>query len=77
VAAATLGGATSVDILAKVKGKGIFGDGTSFETPVYEVPVTICNGCLGPVTCSDPTQTVVGLCPPNDGQRPTGAPACQ
>lgn len=77
VAAATLGGAAAADVVAKVKGKGIFGDDTSFETPVYEVPITICNGCLGPTTCADPTQTVVALCPPNDGQRPTGAPACQ
>jgi hypothetical protein len=71
-----LAGSSAV-VIAKVKGKGIFGDDTSFETPVYEIPVTICNGCLGPMTCPDPTQTVVALCPPNDGQLPTGAPACQ
>jgi hypothetical protein len=74
---ASVAAGTTVGVIAKVKGKGIFGDDTSFETPVYEIPVTICNGCVGNITCPDPTQTVVALCPPNDGQLPTGAPACQ
>jgi hypothetical protein len=68
--AASVGAGTSAVVVAKVKGKGIFGDGTSFETPVYEVPVTVCNGCVGSPGCVDPTQSVTAICPPNPGQLP-------
>lgn len=66
---ASLGFGTSTQVIAKVKGKGIFGDGSSFETPEFEVPISICNGCLGAIPpCADPAQTLF-VCP-QDGQRP-------
>lgn len=72
---ASLGAGTSTQVIAKVTGKGIFGDGSSFETPVFEVPITICNGCLGAFPpCADPAQTLF-VCP-QDGQRPVSV-ACQ
>lgn len=76
VTSASLGAGGAFVILAKVKGRGVFGDGSSFQTPVYEIPFLMCNGCLGPATCADPTQVVTSLCPPNDGQLPLTA-ACQ
>lgn len=73
--AASLGAGTSTQVIATVKGKGIFGDGSSFETPDFDVPVSICNGCLGPLPpCADPAQTLF-VCP-QDGQRPVTF-ACQ
>jgi hypothetical protein len=65
----SLGAGTSTQVIATVKGKGIFGDGSSFETPEFDVPITICNGCLGATPpCADPTQTLY-VCP-QDGQQP-------
>jgi hypothetical protein len=64
----SLGAGTSTTVIAKVKGKGIFGDGSSFETPDWEVPVTLCNGCLGAIACA--AGQTLSLCPPNNGQAP-------
>jgi hypothetical protein len=77
---ASVGAGSTVGVIAKVKGKGIFGDGTSFETPDFEVPVDVCNGCIGQPVCAAGTTLVV--CPPSDrspvevGQSPQSA-ACQ
>ena len=65
----SLGFGTTTQVIATMKGKGIFGDGSSFETPEFEIPITICNGCLGAIPpCADPVQTLF-VCP-QDGQRP-------
>jgi hypothetical protein len=74
--AASVGAGTSAVVVAKVKGKGVFGDGTSFETPEYKVPVTVCNGCVGSPGCADPTKSVTAICPPNPGQLPLSV-TCQ
>jgi len=59
---------TSVTIMAKVKGKGIFGDGTSFETPDFELPIRICSGCTGALpVCTAPA---VPIACPNAFQAP-------
>lgn len=61
-----------VDIVAKVKLKGVYGDETGFETAEYEIPLRICNGCLnpgGPIGC--PTAgDLLFACPP--GSAPGG-----
>ena len=76
ITTASVGAGGGFVILAKVKGRGVFGDGSSFQTPVYEIPFLMCNGCLGATPpCADPTQSLA-LCPPNDGQTPLTA-ACQ
>jgi hypothetical protein len=73
---------TSAVVVAKVKAKGVFGDGTDFESPVFEVPVEVCNGCVGsaggasgPLACPA-GQTLAATCPPTDGQLPMSV-ACQ
>ncbi len=67
--AASLGAGTSTQVIATVTGKGIFADGSSFETPEFEIPIIVCNGCLGAIPpCADPTQTLL-VCP-QDGQQP-------
>lgn len=79
--AGSLGPGTSTTVLATIKVKGIFGDGTTFEAPDYEVPVEVCNGCHPTTVCVDDTTTPPtikapkGICP-QDGQRPYIA-ACQ
>jgi len=40
-------GVTSAVVIAKVTAKGVFGDGGSFETPEYEIPVVVCDDCIG------------------------------
>jgi hypothetical protein len=56
-----------VDIVAKLKLKGVYGDGSSFETGEYEIPIRICNNCLnagGPLGC--PTAgDLLFACPPD------------
>ncbi|MBI5068476.1 MAG: hypothetical protein HZB56_09570 [Deltaproteobacteria bacterium] len=69
VTATTLGGATEAIVVAKVKGKGVFGDGSEFETAEYEIPVKVCSGCAGaPPTC--PAGEVLATCPGAWGQAP-------
>ena len=64
---------TSVTVIARVKGKGIFGDGTAFDTPDYELPIRICNGCTGGIpVCTAPA---VPIACPNFYQAPA-AYAC-
>jgi hypothetical protein len=75
LAPGSLPAGTRTTVIAKIKGKGVFGDGSSFETQEWEIPVILCNGCLGIPTCSDPTQSVVGVCP-QGGQVPASV-TCQ
>jgi hypothetical protein len=57
------GTVTSAVVVAKVKGKGVFGDGTSFETSTWEIPFRACRNCTD--TC-----TVVASGCPHVGQHP-------
>lgn len=41
------GAVTQAQVVAKIKGRGIFGDGSSFETLPYEVPFKVCRFCAG------------------------------
>jgi hypothetical protein len=68
---ASLGLGNSTQVIATVKGKGIYGDGSSFETPEFDILITICNNCLVgivPTGCADPAQTP-SWCP-QAGQEP-------
>lgn len=60
-----------IDGTAKLRLKGALGDTTSFETGVFEMPIRVCNGCLGVLTCTAPDFPV--FCPPNSGQLPLSA----
>lgn len=71
-AAAVPAGTTQL-VVAKVRGRGVFGDGTSFETPPWEVPVKLCVGCIGPVPACPTAGDVVFTCPPTWGQTPLSA----
>lgn len=74
VPATAVAAGTSRVVVAKVKAKGTFGDGGTFETAELEIPVTLCNGCLGPPpACVDPA-AVLSTCPPDSwGQTPVSA----
>jgi hypothetical protein len=58
-----------VTVVARVRALGIYDNQSSFETAEYEVPVQVCNGCLGTFAVC-PDLSAAGLCPPNDGQLP-------
>jgi hypothetical protein len=60
-----------LDVVAKLRLKGVYGDTTEFETGVFEIPLRICNGCIGRLICTAPD--VPAICPPNDGQIPASA----
>jgi hypothetical protein len=64
-------GAT-LDIVAKVRLKGVYGDTTKFETGLFEVPIRVCRGCIGAIACTAPE--VAAYCP-QAGQVPSAA-AC-
>lgn len=62
----------SVDVIGHMRLRGEYQDTTDFETGDFDVPIRVCNGCLG-ATLSVPCATagdVRFICPPNDGQRP-------
>lgn len=60
-----LGIVGTVDVVAKVRLRGILGDGTTWETAPYEIPVRVCVGCLGgPFGCPTAGDRLV-TCPPN------------
>jgi hypothetical protein len=59
----------SAQMLAKVTGKGVFGDGSSFETATYRIPFLACSGCV--LNCFSPPSS---LSCPHDGQYPNTCP---
>lgn len=65
---------SQVDLVAKLRLKGVLADTTQFETGVFQIPIRVCNGCLGAaLTCTAPAVPV--YCPPNPGQLP-GSSKC-
>jgi hypothetical protein len=52
-----------VDIVAKVRLKGAYVGGQSFETGEYEIPIRVCNNCLGTVGCPTAGDQLFA-CPP-------------
>jgi hypothetical protein len=72
VPASVAAGATA-NVVVKVTGHGVFGDGSSFETPPWEVPVKVCSGCVGPRPACPTAGDVLFVCPPNWGQSPASA----
>ena len=63
----------SLDGVAKMRLKGVLGDTTKFETGDFEIPIRVCNGCVGAFACTDPTKPLLAVCPPNQGQLPASA----
>lgn len=64
-----------VTVIAKVRARGEYDNGSTFETGVFEMPIRICDGCLASRSfCSDGTPTAV--CP-SDGQSPFTQTDCQ
>jgi hypothetical protein len=59
------------DLVAKLRLKGVYADTTKFETGDFQIPVRVCNGCIGSLTCTLPD--VPAYCPPNPGQMPASA----
>lgn len=68
--AATMTAGTSAVVVAKVKAKGTFNDGGTFETAEIDIPVLLCNGCYRPpLPCA--AGDVQFTCPPDSfGQVP-------
>ncbi|HEY6003908.1 MAG TPA: hypothetical protein VIV57_13610 [Anaeromyxobacter sp.] len=66
-----LGGA--IDIVAKMRLRGVYGDTTKFETGVFEFPLRVCNGCVGSFQTGCALPDIAFICPPNDGQLPVSA----
>ena len=63
-----------VDVVSHFRLKGVYGDGSSFTTARFDIPVRICKGCL-PVIC--PSTTLASSCPPDaPGQVPGRVDAC-
>jgi hypothetical protein len=63
-----------IDIVAKMRLRGVYGDTTKFETGVFELPLRVCNGCLPALTCTAPAFPLT--CPPDSpGQQPASS-AC-
>jgi hypothetical protein len=62
--------AEPVEIVANLRMRGYFDDGTRFETDEFPVGIQICTGCVGLLCGGGPT------CPPNaEGQVPFACPA--
>lgn len=63
VAAGTLpAGVVSAVVVAKVSARGVFGDGDTFESAELEVPVELCDDCLG-YACGTAGTAAVSGCP--------------
>jgi hypothetical protein len=61
--AGNLGAAEAV-VVAKVKGKGVFTDGSSFETSEFKIPFRVCRNC------TDVCAAALGVACPHIGQAP-------
>jgi hypothetical protein len=67
----------SVNIVAKVRLRGVFGDASEFETEPFEIPVRVCTGCLGvPGGCATAGDFVVSCPPVNQGSQLPVTYAC-
>ena len=65
---AAVGAGGYVDLVAKMRLRGVFADTTAFETGVYEVPIRVCNGCTTVPPCT--TAGEVSYPCPKAGQTP-------
>lgn len=68
--------AAGIYVTALVTTRGVYGDGSAFETDAIELPIFLCDGCLGLPGCPPSTPTLVGTCPPTLGQAPL-VPICE
>ncbi len=60
----------AVDLVAKLKIAGVYGDTSTFESGVFEVPIRVCSGCIGGYPACPTAGDVRFFCPPNPGQQP-------
>jgi hypothetical protein len=61
-----------VDVVGHMRLRGVYADTTTFETGDFDVPIRVCNGCIG-AFLSVPCPTLGdfrSICPRNDGQMP-------
>lgn len=65
---ANVGAGAEAIVVARVKGKGVFGDGSSFETSDFKIPFRVCHGCV--TNTSDVKCGPAGACP-HLGQEPS------
>jgi len=66
-------GVAEAVVVARVTAQGVFGDGSTFETPEYEIPFTICDDCLGNACPGGVAPTAAcpdGMATPRVGQAP-------
>jgi hypothetical protein len=56
-------------VVAKLRLKGKYTDQSEFETAEFEIPITVCQGCLGFSACPA-GETLTSACPPTAGQSP-------
>ena len=66
---AALTGGEIVSVVADMKFKGVFEDGTSFETGSFRQPIQVCRDCIGTPACPTATDVVSAYCPA-PGQEP-------
>jgi hypothetical protein len=64
-----LGG--GVDIVAHLRLRGVYGDTTEFETGEFDIPIRVCNGCMGVPACA--TAGDVRFFCPKAGQLPASS----
>ena len=69
LAAGGIPAGSQVDVVAKLRLKGVLADTSAFETGFFNLPIRVCNGCVGTVTCTAPA---VKVACPADGQTPGG-----
>lgn len=62
------------DLTIEVTAHGRYGDDTQFDTAPFQVPVSVTQGLIGPITCVDTTKKLIGVCP-QQGQ--TAVASCQ
>lgn len=55
-------GVVSAMVIAKVSAKGVFGGGDGFESAELEIPVELCDDCLG-FACGAPGLNALAGCP--------------
>ncbi len=65
--ASTLGGVipggAALDLVGHLRLRGVYGDTTEFETGVFDVPMRVCNGCVGPAPTCPTAGDVLAVCP--------------
>jgi hypothetical protein len=55
------------EVIAKLRLKGEYVDQSDFETAEFEIPITVCQGCLGLPGCPV-GEVITSICPPTAGQ---------